>query len=497
MNNVLAPPLTPARKRLILLTCCTSLLMVSMDVTIVNVALPSIRKDFHAAVSSLQWTIDAYTVVVASFLMLAGSTGDRLGRRRTFQTGLFVFSLGSLLCSLAPSIFWLVVFRMMQALGGAMLNPVAMSIVVNVFTDPKERARALGVWSAVFGVSLALGPVVGGALTQALGWRSIFWINVPIGALAFLATARLVPESRAPRVRRFDGAGQIFVVIGLAALVSGVIEGPRAGWFSPLIVGLLASAAVAVVGLVWVESRRREPLIDLRFFRSMTFSSATLLAVLAFASFSAFLFLNSLYLQEVRLLPARAAGLCTFPAALTVVACSPLSGRLVARGQTRAALAIAGTGLTLGALSLTQLEAHTPLAWLLVTYAVFGVGLGMVNVPITNTAVSGMPLTQAGVAAAVASTSRQVGASLGVAFAGSIVGSAMRGPGHPDFATATHAMWWLVVGCGMTVAVLAFVSTSEWARATARRVAYLLEEPGGPQPGGPPPRNRNVPTAAE
>jgi EmrB/QacA subfamily drug resistance transporter len=492
MNNVPAPPLTPGRKWLILLTCCMSLLMVSMDATIVNVALPAIRKGFQASVDSLQWTIDAYTVVVASFLMLAGSTGDRLGRRRTFQTGLFVFSLGSLLCSLAPSIVWLVVSRMLQALGGAMLNPVAMSIVVNVFTDPKDRARALGVWSAVFGLSLALGPVVGGALTQSFGWRSIFWINVPIGALAIVGTARLVPESRAPRVRRFDGAGQLFVVMGLAALISGIIEGPRAGWSSPFIVGLLASALVAVVALLQVESRRRDPLIDPRFFRSVTFSSATLLAVLAFSSFSAFLFLNSLYLQEVRLLPARTAGLCTLPAALAVVACSPLSGRLVARGQTRFALALAGTGLTLGALSLTRLEAHTPLGWLLATYAVFGVGFGTVNVPITNTAVSGMPLGQAGVAAAVASTSRQVGASLGVAFAGAIVGSAMRGPAHPDFATATHGMWWLIVGSGVTVVALAFASTSAWARATARRVAYLLEEPGA-QPSA----NGNLPTAAQ
>jgi EmrB/QacA subfamily drug resistance transporter len=492
MNNFPAPaaPLSAARKRLVLATCCMSLLMVSMDNTIVNVALPSIRRDFHASVSALQWSIDAYTVVIASFLMLAGSTGDRLGRRRIFQTGLVVFSLGSLLCSLAPSIEWLVVFRMIQAVGGSMLNPVAMSIVVNVFTDARERARALGAWSAVFGFSLALGPVVGGALTQSLGWRSIFWINVPIGVLAIVAAARLVPESRAPRVRRFDAAGQICVAAGLASITFGVIEGPRAGWTSPLIVGLFAATAAAVVGLLVVEGRVREPLIDLRFFRSATFSSATVLAVLAFSSFSGFLFLNSLYLQEVRRLPALEAGLCTFPAAMAVVVFSPISGRLVGRGRTRLALLIAGAGITLGALSLSQLSATTPLPWLLATYAVFGVGFGSVNVPITNTAVSGMPLGQAGVAAAVASTSRQVGASLGVAFAGAIVGSAMRGASHPDFAAATHAFWWLVTTSGLTVAMLGMASTSEWARATARRVAYLLEEPS-------PPGGGNLPAAAQ
>src|SRR5580704_6893929 len=185
MNNQLAAAAPSARRKLVILaTCCLSLFLVSMDVTIVNVALPSIRSDLHSSVAGLQWSIDGYTVVVASLLLLAGSSGDRLGRRRTFRAGLALFSLGSLLCSLAPSTTALVVFRMIQALGGAMLNPVAMSIIVNTFTDPKERARAIGVWGAVFGISMAIGPLIGGVLTQTIGWRSIFWINVPIGATA-------------------------------------------------------------------------------------------------------------------------------------------------------------------------------------------------------------------------------------------------------------------------------------------------------------------------
>jgi MFS family permease len=198
---------SPLRPRIILATCCLSLFMVSMDVTIVNVALPAIRRDLHTSVAGLQWSIDSYTVVVASFLMLAGSTADRLGRRSTFQAGIALFSLGSLLCSLAPTTLALVVFRMVQALGGAMLNPVAMSIIVNTFTDPKERARAIGVWGAVFGVSMALGPLVGGVLTQHVGWRAIFWINVPVGILAFVLTARFIPE----RWRR-RSAGSIWSV---------------------------------------------------------------------------------------------------------------------------------------------------------------------------------------------------------------------------------------------------------------------------------------------
>jgi len=172
---------TTPRRGLVLAICCLSLFLVAVDNTITNVALPSIQRDLNAPVAGLQWIIAAYTLVLASLLILAGSTGDRIGRRRVFQTGLVVFSTGSLLCSLAPSLSWLIAFRVVQAVGGCKLNPVALSIVTNVFTQPRERARAFGVWSGVVGISLALGPILGGALVQEIGWRSIFWVNVPVG----------------------------------------------------------------------------------------------------------------------------------------------------------------------------------------------------------------------------------------------------------------------------------------------------------------------------
>ncbi|HEV7557616.1 MAG TPA: MFS transporter, partial [Kofleriaceae bacterium] len=303
------------RRSLILATCCLSLFLVSMDVTIVNVALPSIATDLHATMTDLQWSIDAYTVVIASFLMLAGSTADRLGRRRVFQTGLAVFSLGSLLCSVSPNLGALVGFRVVQALGGAMLNPVAMSIIVNTFTDPRERARAIGVWGAVFGISMALGPLLGGLLVETVGWRSIFWINVPVALAAIALTAKFVPESRAATTRRVDPIGQILVVVLLGALTSALIEGPLAGWGSPLIVGGFAAAIAAIVAFVAYERRRAEPLVDIRFFRSWPFSAATVLAVIAFAAFNGFLFLSSLYLQDTRGLPAARAGACMLPIA--------------------------------------------------------------------------------------------------------------------------------------------------------------------------------------
>ncbi|HEX7609401.1 MAG TPA: MFS transporter, partial [Solirubrobacteraceae bacterium] len=417
-------PLSDRRRLTILAICCMSLLMVSMDNTIVNVALPSIRRDLHASLSGLQWTIDAYTLVLASLLLLSGSTADRLGRRRTFQAGLALFAAGSLLCSLAPTLGWLIAARMLQAVGGSMLNPVAMSIITNVFTDPRERARAIGVWGAVVGVSLALGPVVGGLLTETVGWRAIFWINVPIGLAAIVLCALFVPESRAPRARRVDPVGQLLVIVALASLTYAIIEAPQAGWSSAQTIATFALAAAALLGILYYEPRRADPLIDLRFFRSAPFSGATVIAISAFAGFSGFLFLNTLYLQDVRGYSALQAGLSTLPMAVMAALCSPLSGRLLAARGPRLPLVIAGACMMTGALLLTQLTASTSLALLFAAYAIFGVGFGTVNSPITYTAVSGMPDSQGGVAAAVASTSRQIGQTLGVAITGSILGSA-------------------------------------------------------------------------
>jgi EmrB/QacA subfamily drug resistance transporter len=222
--------LSQRRRYLVLAICCLSLFIVGLDATIVNVALPSIGRELHAPVSGLQWTIDAYSLVLASLLMLSGSTADRVGRRRTFQAGLALFTLGSLLCSVAPGLGWLVAFRMLQAVGGSMLNPVAMSIITNTFTEPAERARAIGVWGGVFGLSMAMGPVLGGVLVDAVGWRGVFWVNIPVGIAALVFTALFVPESKASRPRRLDPFGQLLVIVLLGSLTYAVIEGPAYGW---------------------------------------------------------------------------------------------------------------------------------------------------------------------------------------------------------------------------------------------------------------------------
>jgi EmrB/QacA subfamily drug resistance transporter len=451
-----------------------SLLIVGMDNTIVNVALPSIQRDFHASVSGLQWTVDAYLVVLASLLMLSGSMADRFGRRRTFQLGLVIFTLGSLLCSLAPGLIWLVVFRMIQAVGGSMLNPVAVSIIRNTFLDPKERAQALGAWGAVIGISLALGPVVGGILVHNVGWQSIFWVNIPVGVAAIALTARFVPESRADHPRRLDPIGQMLVIVFLASLTYSIIQGPEAGWGSAQIVVLFALAVVSFGSLVWYERRRFEPLIDVRFFRSTPFSGATLIAVSAFAAFSGFLFLNTLYLQDVRGLSPLDAGLYTLPMAAMAILASPISGALVGRRGPRIPLVLSGCALAIGSVMLTGLSPTTSFTSLIIAYLIFGFGFGLVNPPITQTAVSGMPAAQAGVAAAVASTSRQVGQSLGVAVVGVAATSGLVGSLSAGLAQASHPGWWIITGCGLAVLVLGVVTTSARARRSAERTADLF-----------------------
>jgi EmrB/QacA subfamily drug resistance transporter len=447
-----------------------SLLIVSLDNTILNVALPSMQRDFHASVSGLQWTIDAYLVVIASLLLLSGSTADRVGRKKIFQIGLVLFTLGSLLCSLAPGLGWLVVFRMVQAVGGSMLNPVAMSIITNTFSEPRERARAIGVWGGVVGVSMAAGPIVGGALVESVGWRSIFWINLPVGVAALVLTARFVPESRAPRPRRIDPFGQLLVIALLGTLVYGIIEGSSAGWTSPLIIGCFVVAVLSVAGLAAYEKRRVDPLIDTRFFRSAPFSGATVIAVSGFAALGGFLFLNTLYLQDDRGLSALAAGLYMLPMALMCLVFAPLSGRLVGTRGPRLPLVLAGVFMTASGLLFAALNAQSSNALLFTSYVLFGIGFGLINAPITNTAVSGMPRSQAGVAAAVASTSRQVGQGLGVAVVGAALAAGMTG-----------GAWWIITGCGTLVLVLGVITTGRWARGTADRTARELvhesEEP--------------------
>ncbi len=473
MNETVVGSLSPRRKAIILMSCCLSLLIVSMDATIVNVAIPSIRTDLGASASQLQWVVDIYTLVLASLLMLSGATGDRFGRRRVFQTGLTVFAVGSLLCSLAPSIEMLIIARLVQAVGGSMMNPVALSIISQIFVGRVERARALGIWGGVVGISMALGPIVGGGLIEWIGWRSVFWINLPICAAAIILTAVFVPESRSATMRNIDPVGQGLAVVFLFGLVFTLIEGPGLGWTNPRTIGVAVTAAIAFVAFLRFEWGRHDPFIDLRFFRSIPFASATVMAISAFAAWGAFLFMMSLYLQGDRGFSAMHTGLIYLPIAIGALIFSPLSGRLVGRFGARPSLVVAGALIAAASLMLTFLSATTPVWELLIVFAVFGIGFAMVNAPVTNSAVSGMPLDRAGAASAVTSTSRQIGVSIGVALCGSVSGAALAHTA--DFATAARPLWLVSLALGMVVLTLGFVSTSPRSIATAERLAPLID----------------------
>ena len=501
----------PPHKGLVLGICSLSLFMIYLDSTVLNVALPTIQRDLHSGLSGLQWVVDAYMLVLASLLMLSGSIGDRFGRRRVFRLGLLTFSASSLLCSLAPNLGTLIAFRVLQAAGGSLLTPASLSIVRNTFTDPSERARAIGLWSAVFGLAAACGPILGGMLVGLLGWRSIFFVNVPLGVAAFIVAGRFLPESRAPYPRRFDPLGQLLILVALASLTYAIIQGPATGYTSPQILALFTLGGVSLAAFLAVERRQPEPLLELRFFRSPPFSGAVAIAVLSFVVLAGFLFVNTLYLQEVRGDSPLWAGLSTLPATGMIALSAPIAGRLTARRGPGLPMTIAGASLAVGAAMLVAITATISYLWLAAAYLLVGLGSGLINPPITDTAVSGMPPAQAGVASAVTSASRQLGNVIGVAVMGAMLttgfraallarlaslhldaatraqllhagagGASMSGALRANpavqaaidqaFSAATHGPWILASVCGAACAVVALATTHSRARATARTV---------------------------
>ena len=444
-----------ARRRWgILAICCTSLFVVGLDTTIVNVALPVIGEGFGVGTVGLEWIVNAYTLVLASLLISSGALADRFGRRRIFQIGLVVFGVASIVCALAPSVGVLIAARIAQGVGGSMLSPVALAIVVNVMTDPKERAKAIGVWAAVFGLSMAAGPIVGGVLIESFGWRSVFWINVPVIAVVLVLTAVFVPQSRAEQPRRLDLPGQVLLMVVVGGSVALLIEGPRIGWLASGAIAGYVAVAAALAAFVRVESRKSEPLMDPSLFRHRPFTGAVLGAIVVFVALNATLLLGTFYLQQAREMTPAAAGAMTLPMAVAATICAPLSGILVGRFGARLPLLIAGSFTALGGLCLVSLDNSTGTSTLLVAYLFLGIGFGFSNAPITNTAVNGLPRSQAGLAGGITSSARQFGAALGVALAGGMIA----GSAQSDIAEASRAGWILVVACGLVVLVIALAS---------------------------------------
>jgi EmrB/QacA subfamily drug resistance transporter len=443
--------LSTRRQWTVLAICALSLFLVGLDTTIVNVGLPAIGHGLDVDTRGLEWVVDAYTVVFASLLITSGALADRFGRRRVFQCGLVVFGAGSLACALAPSLGVLVAARAVQGIGASMLSPVALAIVVNAMPDPRQRARAIGIWASVFGLSMAAGPVTGGALVAVLGWRSLFWINTPVVVAALVLSAVFVPRSRGARARPLDVPGQVLLTIAVCVLVGVLIEGPRLGWGSPLTAAGFVLAAAAAVGFTIAERRRHEPLMDLTLFRSPAFTTAVLGAAALFAALTLALLLNTLYLQHTRGWTPLAAGTATLPMALGATLCAPLSGNLVGRFGARRPLLLAGAFITVGGLSLVRRQSGTGTPHLPLAYLLIGIGFGFANAPITNTAVAGLPPARAGVAAAITSTARQVGSAIGIALAGGLVA----GVEPAALAHASRPGWLLVAVCGLFLLAVA------------------------------------------
>ncbi|HET6210286.1 MAG TPA: MFS transporter, partial [Jatrophihabitans sp.] len=396
ISQPVQPALSARRRWTVLAVCCLSLFLVGLDTTIVNVGLPAIGRGLGVGTRSLEWTLDAYTLVLAGFLITSGALADRFGRRRIFQCGLVIFGTASLACAIAPSADALIAARAGQGIGASMLSPVALAIVANAMPDPRERAQAIGIWGSVFGLSMAAGPVTGGALIAGLGWRSVFWINAPVVLAALALSAIFLPESRAQQPRKLDLPGQFLLVAVIGVAVGVLIEGPRIGWTSPAALAAYAFTAAATAGFGYVESRRPEPLMEPALFRHPVFSGAVLGAVAIFVALNVTLLLNTLYLQHSRGWTALAAGAATLPMAAGAIVCAPLSGRLVGRIGPRLPLLFAGCFITAGGLCLIRLDQRTGIRVLLLAYTLIGIGFGFANAPITNTAVSALPATRSG-----------------------------------------------------------------------------------------------------
>ncbi|WP_312018576.1 MFS transporter [Streptomyces sp. I05A-00742] len=466
-----------------LAVCCLAVFMAGLDSTALNVALPAVQRELHASVAGMQWTMDAYNLMVASLILLAGSVADRAGRRRMLLLGFALFTAGSALCGLASSTGELIAFRAVQGLGGAVLAPVSLSVITHIAPDAARRARAIGAWTASFAVGMAAGPLLGGLLVAGGGWRSVFWINVPVGIAALAFAFRGLPESRAAVPRRPDPVGQLLVIALLGPLTYAVIDAPHRGALAPPVLAAAAVALAAFAGLAAYERRRAEPLIDPRFFRSVPFSGAVVISLSAFAVLGGFLFLSTLYLQDARGLSPLVAGLWTLPMPAATVAAAPLAGRLQGRLGSRTPLVLAGAALAAGSLLFAVCGTDCCVGATIAGYACIGAGIGLVDVPATHLAVDGMPAARAGVASGISTTSCRVGVSLGVAAIGAVLSAGLPGgtaPGVTAFADAARPAWWLMGACGAVVMLLGALVTGDRARRTARRAHTAGTGPSRP-----------------
>ncbi|HZX02293.1 MAG TPA: MFS transporter [Kribbella sp.] len=400
---------------------CLGQFMVLLDNTIVGAALPDMQHRLHTQLTGLQWIVDAYVLLVAMLLLSGGVFADRFGRKRVYLTGVAVFTAASLVCSLAPSVGWLVAGRVLQGIGAAALSPASLALLAVAYPVPQERIKAIGLWAGFSGIGLAAGPVAGGVLAEAFGWSAIFLVNLPIGVVLLLVGLRSLEETRNPNAPAIDVPGTMLSVLGVGVLTYGLIEGGARGWSSPLILGSFAGAVVLLAAFVAVEARRSAPVLPLRLFRQRLFSvSNTAMVVVGFALMGSSFFFSQffVYVQGSSILRA---GLQTLPTSLAMVIVSPYAGRLAARHGFRVVVAIGLAVAGLGLLALGMVHADTGYGNVWWRLALVGVGFALTMSPLTGAAIQAVSPQEGGLASGISSTARQIGAVLGVAVLGAIV----------------------------------------------------------------------------
>jgi EmrB/QacA subfamily drug resistance transporter len=419
------------RKWWTLAAVAVGLFMLMLDNMVVNVALPSIERDLHAKLSELEWIVSGYALTFAALMLTGGKLADLLGRRLVFVGGLALFTASSLACALAPDPDFLIGARVVQGVGAALMNPATLSIITATF-PPRERGAAIGIWAGVSATALAIGPFVGGLLTEHVGWSSIFYVNVPIGLLGIGASFLLIDESKdMSSERRLDLPGLLSSAVGLFALTYGLIEANTYGWTSARIVAAFALGVVALVAFVVLEHRQRLPMLDLGLFRNPTFGGATLVVLLVTLALFGVLFYVSLFMQNVLGYSPAKAGAAFLPMTLLIVLVAPIAGRRSDRVGSRWMLTI-GTTLVAAQLAyFSTLDAGASY-WSLVPGMVLGgIGIASVMSPATAAALSGVPVNRAGVASAVVNTARQLGGALGIALLGAVVAHEVAGRATP------------------------------------------------------------------
>jgi EmrB/QacA subfamily drug resistance transporter len=420
------------RRWWMLLVLCLSVLLVTIDNTIVNVALPTLSRDLDASTSNLQWIVDAYTLVFAGLLLVSGHFGDRFGRRRLLQVGLVLFGLTSLAAASAATTNQLIAGRAAMGVAAALIYPATLGLLSNIFTDSRERATAIGIWSGISGLAVALGPVSGGLLLEHFSWNSVFLVNVPLVVIALVAGRRLLPESRDGRPGRFDLGGAVGSIAAIGVLVWTVIEAPNHGWTSTTtIAGLVTSALLLAVFVRW-ESRRPDPLLDVRLFTNARFSAASFSITAAFFGLFGFIFLVTQYFQTVRGYDTLGAGLATLPFALVTGALSPVAIVLMKRFGTTGVVALGLTLMSAGFL-LAAGSAVDSAYWgrVVGSMVLMAAGLALTAGPATDAVMGALPRAKAGAGSAVNDTTREVGGTLGVAVVGSVM-SSVYGPRLAD-----------------------------------------------------------------